>query len=91
MGAQAGVPGALSWLVLMLAACRAGWRRQDVVGRLAFVAAVMLLLSALVNSATRDAVIGLSLLWVVGVYLRLAADPQFDLRLVFARAGPAAT
>ena len=91
MGAQAGVPGALSWLVLMLAACRAGWRRQDVVGRLAFVAAVTLLLSALVNSATRDAVIGLSLLWVVGVYLRLAADPQFDLRLVFARAGPAAT
>ncbi|MCY7308413.1 MAG: O-antigen ligase family protein [Rhodoferax sp.] len=90
MGAQAGVPGALVWLLLLLAACRAGWRRQDVVGRVTFVAAVTLLLSALVNSATRDAVIGLSLLWVVGVYLRLAADPQFDLRMVFARARPVA-
>ena len=75
MGAQAGLPGALSWLAIMLAACWAGWRRQDLTGRLAFVAALTLLFSALVNSATRDGVIGLSLLWVVGLYLRLAAEP----------------
>ena len=80
MGAQAGVPGALAWLAIMLAACRVGWTRQDLIGRLAFVAALTLLLSALVNSATRDAVIGLGLLWVVGVYLRLAADPGFRVR-----------
>ncbi len=77
MGAQAGVPGALSWLAIMLVACWSGWRRQDISGRLAFVAALTLLFSALVNSATRDAVIGLSLLWIVGLYLRLAADPRF--------------
>ena len=77
MGAQAGVPGALSWLAIMLAACLAGWRRQDMAGRMAFVAALTLLFSALVNSATRDATIGLSLLWVVGLYLRLSAEPGF--------------
>ena len=78
MGAQAGVPGALSWLAIMLAACLAGWRRQDMAGRMAFVAALTLLFSALVNSATRDATIGLSLLWVVGLYLRLSAEPGFE-------------
>ncbi len=78
MGAQAGVPGALSWLAIMLAACWAGWRRRDLTGRLAFVAALTLLFSALVNSATRDGVIGLSLLWIVGLYLRLASEPGFS-------------
>ena len=82
MGAQAGVPGALSWLAIMLAACRAGWRRQDLTGRLAFVAALTLLFSALVNSATRDGVIGLSLLWIVGLYLRLAADRGLDFLMI---------
>ena len=83
MGAQAGVPGALSWLAIMLAACWAGWRRQDLTGRFAFVAAMTLLLSALVNSATRDAVIGLSLLWVVGLYLRLGAGGDISLGSLF--------
>ena len=79
MGAQAGVPGALSWLAIMLAACWAGWRRRDVTGRLVFIAALTLLFSALVNSATRDGVIGLSLLWIVGLYLRLGAEPGVPL------------
>lgn len=79
MGAQAGVIGALSWLAMMLGACRVGWRRRDLLGRLAFVACAAMLFAALVNSATRDAAIGLSLLWVVGVYLRLASDPDVEL------------
>ena len=83
MGAQAGVPGALSWLAIMLVACWAGWRRQDLTGRLAFVAALALLFSALVNSATRDGVIGLSLLWIVGLYLRLASNPGFSFTSLF--------
>ena len=80
MGAQAGVPGALTWLAIMLGACWVGWRRQDVSGRLAFVAALTLLFSALVNSATRDASIGLSLLWIVGLYLRTATEPNGRVR-----------
>ena len=79
MGAQAGVIGALSWLAMMLGASRVGWRRRDLLGRLAFVACAAMLFAALVNSATRDAAIGLSLLWVVGVYLRLASNPDVQL------------
>lgn len=75
MGAQAGLPGALAWLAALLAACQIGWRRQDVTGRLAFVAALATLGAALVNSATRDAAIGLCLPWVAAVYLRLADGP----------------
>lgn len=75
MGAQAGLPGALAWLAVLLAACRIGWQRQDVTGRLAFVAALATLGAALVNSATRDAAIGLCLPWVAAVYLRLADGP----------------
>ena len=74
MGAQAGVPGAMSWLAIMLAACWVGWRREDLTGRLVFIAALTLLFSAMVNSATRDGVIGLSLLWIVGLYLRLGTE-----------------
>ena len=91
MGAQAGVPGALSWLAIMLAACWAGWRRQDLTGRLAFVAAVTLLFSALLNSATRDAAIGLSLVWIVGLYLRLGAGGDISLRSLFGLSRTAAT
>jgi hypothetical protein len=56
-------------------ACRIGWQRQDLTGRLAFVAALALLAAALVNSATRDAAIGLCLPWITAVLLRLASEP----------------
>lgn len=88
MGAQAGIPGAASWLAIMLAACWTGWRRADVTGRLAFVAALTLTCGALVNSATRDAVIGLSLVWIVGLYLRLGADDGFEFSPVLRRTAP---
>lgn len=76
MGSQAGIPGALSWLALMLAACWAGWRRRSWEGRAAFSVAVIALFSSLVNSATRDATIGLPMLWVLGVYLSLAETSE---------------
>ena len=76
-GSQAGIPGALLWISIPLAACWIGWRRRDLTGRLAFVAALTMLCAALVNSAMRDGVIGLALLWIVGLYLRLANDPHY--------------
>ncbi len=79
MGAQAGVPGGLLLLSLLVAACFAGWKRPDNLGRMAFLAALALLFAALVNSAIRDANIGLALLWIVGIYLRLASDTGFSL------------
>ncbi len=75
MGAQAGVPGALSLLVIVGVGLWLAWRRRDLAGRLAFVAFLLLLLATSVNSALRDAQIGLSLLWVAMLYLRLAGEP----------------
>lgn len=72
MGAQAGVPGALAWLAILWTACRVGWQRRDLTGRLAFVATLALLGAALVNSATRDAAIGLCLPWIAAIGVRLA-------------------
>ncbi|MFM2274827.1 MAG: hypothetical protein RL211_699 [Pseudomonadota bacterium] len=76
MGSQAGVPGGLLLLSLLIAACAAGWRRQGSTGQTAFVAALAVLLASAVNSATRDASIGLGLLWIMGIYLRLASEPM---------------
>ncbi len=75
MGAQAGVPGGALYLALVLAALPAAWRRRDLAGRLALTATLALALAGATNSATRDATMGLSLLWVVGLFLRLAAEP----------------
>lgn len=76
MGAQAGVVGALSWLSLMLAACWTGWRRRNWQAQAALAVAVVALFSALVNSATRDAVIGLPMLWILGVFLSQAENVE---------------
>ncbi|MDM0015701.1 O-antigen ligase family protein [Variovorax sp. J22P168] len=75
MGSQAGVPGALTLIVIMLMALWLAWRRDDQAGRLAFVATLIMFIATSVNSALRDAQIGLALLWVAMVYLRLAQAP----------------
>jgi len=72
MGAQAGLPGALAWLAVIVVAARIGWQSRGLQGRLAFLAALSLLGAALVNSATRDAAIGLCLPWIAAISLRLA-------------------
>jgi O-antigen ligase len=74
MGSQAGVPGALAWLALLLAAAWAGWRIQTWQGRMAFAIALIALFSSMVNSGTRDAEIGLPMLWMLGVALVLARE-----------------
>jgi O-antigen ligase len=75
MGSQAGLPGALSLLAIVLASVGLAWRRRDIAGRHAFAATAVLLIATSVNSALRDAQIGLALLWVAMVYLRLAQEP----------------
>lgn len=75
MGAQAGIPGALLLLSILLAGLWHCWRRDDLAGRYAFATLLVLLVATSVNSALRDAQIGLSLLWVAMVYLRLAQVP----------------
>ncbi len=72
MGAQAGLPGALLLLSIVLIGLWQCWRRDDLIGRYGFAAMLVMLVATSVNSAMRDAQIGLSLLWVAMVYLRLA-------------------
>ena len=76
MGAQAGVLGASTLLILVLTGVRISWKRRDLTGRLGMVAMLTLLLAASINSAMRDAAIGLSLIWVAGLYLRMVSEPQ---------------
>ena len=74
MGAQAGLPGLLCLLLIMLTGVWQAWRRPDVAGRLALVASIIALVATSLNSALRDAQIGLSLLWVVMLYVRLTQE-----------------
>lgn len=75
MGAQTGLPGALTLLAILLTGLWQCWKRADFAGRMGFVALVVMTIATSVNSAMRDAQIGLSLLWVCFVYLRLAQEP----------------
>ncbi|MDR2852490.1 MAG: O-antigen ligase family protein [Burkholderiaceae bacterium] len=74
MGAQAGIPGFVVLLAILLAGLWGGWRRADLAGRLGFVAMLTLLTATSVNSALRDAQIGLALPWIAFVYLRLSQE-----------------
>jgi O-antigen ligase len=76
MGAQGGVPGALLWLLLLVSAGWAAWNWRNWQGRAAFAVVVITTASALVNNATRDATIGLPMLWMMGVFLSLAATSE---------------
>lgn len=74
MGAQTGLPGLLCLLAIMLTGMRQAWRRRDLAGRLALAVTIILLVATSLNSALRDAQIGLSLLWVVMLYVRLTQE-----------------
>lgn len=76
MGAQAGLPGVLSLLAILLTSVWTAWRRPDMAGSLALAAAIVTLVATGLNSALRDAQIGLSLLWVAMLYLRLTQEAQ---------------
>lgn len=90
MGSQAGLPGALSLLAILLAGLWQAWRRDDLPGRYAFVALLVVLIATSLNSALRDAQIGLSILWVAMVYLRLAQEPGDSWRGLVPRRAAAA-
>jgi O-antigen ligase len=80
MGAQSGWPGAFAWLALMLSLCWMGWKQRHAVGHVAFALACMALVSSLVNSGTRDANLGLPMLFVASACLAWArgSDPHQD-------------
>jgi len=75
MGAETGVPGLLALAAIFVTGLVVAWRRRDITGRLAFVAMLILLVATCVNSAMRDAAIGLSLPWIAFLYLHLVRAP----------------
>jgi O-antigen ligase len=85
MGSQAGLPGFLSLLFIMVAGVWVGWRRADLTGRLGFVAMLTMLIAASLNSAMRDAQIGLSLLWITFLCLRMVQESGSPWREVLPR------
>ena len=85
MGAQTGLPGALSLLAIILVGLYQAWHRPDLTGRFALMAMFVLLVATSANSALRDAQIGLSLLWVAMIYLRLVQEPGEPWRDVWPR------
>ncbi|WP_068686364.1 MULTISPECIES: O-antigen ligase family protein [unclassified Variovorax] len=90
MGSQAGIPGALTLLAILLTGVWVAWRRDDLYGRYAFAAQLIALIATNANSALRDAQIGLSLLWVSTIYLRLAQEPGDSWRGLIPRRARAA-
>lgn len=76
VGSQGGLPALLSLLVIMAGAVWQAWKRPDIAGRYALAATLIALIASSVNSALRDAQIGLALLWIAMIYLRLAQETQ---------------
>ncbi|HSV61219.1 MAG TPA: O-antigen ligase family protein [Variovorax sp.] len=76
MGSQAGIPGLLTLLVIVVAGVWVCWKRADLTGRIGFVGMLTLLVAASLNSAMRDAQIGLSLLWIAFLCLRLVQESE---------------
>lgn len=76
VGSQGGLPALLSLLVIMAGAVWQAWKRPDIAGRYALAATLIALIASSVNSALRDAQIGLALLWISQVYLRLAMESK---------------
>jgi hypothetical protein len=72
MGAQAGILGAFLWISLMLSHVNSSWKIRNAWGASACAAILMATFSSLVNNGTRDATIGLPMLWMVGVMISLA-------------------
>jgi hypothetical protein len=66
------VPGALAWLALMLSGLGVAWKAVGWQGAAAVGCIVIASFSSLVNNGTRDATIGLPMLWVMGLMISLA-------------------
>jgi O-antigen ligase len=68
-GMETGVPGMLLLLWLLLYFVVTGWRRRTTGGGIAFVLGVAMLVTTMFNAPFRDAALGMTLLWLLGVAL----------------------
>jgi len=72
MGAQAGLLGGFLWIALMMSHLNGSWNIKNAWGASACAAILIAVFSSFVNNGTRDATIGLPMLWMVGVMISLA-------------------
>lgn len=72
LGAESGTLGGIAWLLLMLSGLTVCWKSKGWAGAAAFAALLIGTFSSLVNNGTRDATIGLPMLWLMGVLVSLA-------------------
>jgi O-antigen ligase len=68
-GMETGVPGMLLLFWLVLYFVEAGWRWRTTEGGIAFVVGVAMLVTTIFNAPFRDAALGMTLLWMLGVAL----------------------
>jgi O-antigen ligase len=68
-GMETGAPGMLLLLWQVLYFVVAGWRRRTTGGGIAFVLGVAMLVTSMFNAPFRDAALGMTLLWMLGVSL----------------------
>ncbi|MCK9515562.1 MAG: O-antigen ligase family protein [Ottowia sp.] len=82
MGMQAGIPGVFLFLAMIAASLPARWRQRHADGGLGVMAMVGLLIAISLNSALRDAAIGLPLWFVVLLWQRVSEqlEPQRPMR-----------
>ncbi|MCP5282475.1 MAG: O-antigen ligase family protein [Rhodoferax sp.] len=66
-GMETGVPGMVATAWLLLAFVVRGWRDRSAMGDVAVMLAVGLIVIAMVNAPLRDAAMGMTLLWLLGV------------------------
>jgi O-antigen ligase len=69
MGAEAGIVGAIGWLFLMLSGLWQTWKSRHWMGAAATAAICIATFASLVNNGTRDATIGLPMLWLMGLLI----------------------
>jgi O-antigen ligase len=68
-GMETGVPGLLLLLWLLLHFVASGWRRRTTGGGATFVLGLAMLVTTMFNAPFRDAALGMTLLWMLGVSL----------------------
>ena len=76
MSAQGGVIAGLLWLFLMTSELGNLWKASSWNGAAASATVLVCTFSSLVNNGTRDATIGLPMLWIMGVLISLTPKGQ---------------
>jgi O-antigen ligase len=74
-GMEIGLPGAMLLAWMMLRFLWDGWRARTNTGGIVMIFAASIIMTAMINAPFRDAALGMTLLWMLGVSMALRQDP----------------